>query len=184
MKKYSLNSVPTYLLIGLIVSILSLGCEKNRDEDKIGLGLHNYKLQSGSYTFYASSEHYLQTNIKRGDEKFCQVETKISKISREGNILTLEIVKPIDCEVNYEIIWDGEIKESYPMQCNLFVYALPGNCNKMLFGASIETLVINIEEVLKDIDKSTLSDINFTIKDACSYRDVECTGDCAVTVAK
>lgn len=166
----------------LILSVIFLSCDNTEEPEKLKLQ-DGYEVTEGDYTFFANSEKYKEADVKRGQENFCQVQTLISKVKREGNILTIEILKPINCQVSYEIIWDGEIRVSHPMESNLYVHALAEDCNAMLFGVETDALVVDLEDTFKDIDKDIMSNTSFTIKDACSFTDVQCIGDCGITVS-
>ncbi|WP_157209228.1 hypothetical protein [Mariniflexile maritimum] len=165
----------------LVVSIILFNCDSSKDEvtDKLQIK-DNYEVNEGPYTFFANAEKYKDTDLKRGQDNFCQVETKISKVKREGNVLTIEILKPKDCDVKYEIIWDGVLFFSNPMLSTIYVKALANDCDENS-GTEIDALVIKLEEAFKTLKKDMIDKTNFTVRDACSLVNIDCTGDCNVS---
>ncbi|WP_308992461.1 hypothetical protein QLS71_000290 [Mariniflexile litorale] len=166
----------------LALSIILFNCDSSKDsgEDKLQLK-DNYEVTEGPYTFFANAEKYKDTDLKRGQDNFCQVETKISKVKREGNILTIEILKPKNCEIKYEIIWDGVVFFSNPMQSTIYVKALADNCNEDS-DMEIDALVIKLEEAFKTLKKDMIDRTNFTVRDACSLVNIDCVDDCNVVI--
>ncbi|AUP80958.1 hypothetical protein C1H87_20485 [Flavivirga eckloniae] len=159
-----------------------ISCDKEEDDPQGKMGVKGiYKITENIYTLYADNEKFIEANDKRGQADFCQVKTEIHKVKRVNNILTIEIYRPKNCNVKYEIIWDGAIMESHPSQAYLYVHAIAENCND-LKEKELDILIIDLEKTIKDIDKNTLKEIYFTIKDSCSLTDVYCTEDCNVTV--
>lgn len=161
----------------LIICLLLYNCDSTNVDDKLQVN-ENYVVIEDDYTFIVDAEKYKDTELKRAKDDFCQVKTNISKVAREDNILIIEILKPKNCELKYEVIWDGLLLESYPMQGAIFVHSITDtNCNE---GAEKETdtLVINLEEALKTLKKDIIENTNFTVRDACSLVDVNCSGNC------
>lgn len=177
-KKHHSSIKLATLMFSLILSTVFISCDSNDVQDKPRLQ-DNYEVTEGDYTFFANPEKYDEADLKRGQDHFCQVETKISKVKRNGNMLTIEILKPKNCEVKYEIIWNGEVLYSDPMQSAIYVRALADGCND---GAEkeIDALVIKLEETLKNLDKNIIDKINFTVRDACSLVNIDCVEDCNV----
>ncbi|GIZ09044.1 hypothetical protein [Flavobacterium sp. UMI-01] len=176
--------IPTLVFISTFaLSVFLFSCENTghdaNDEFKLK---ENYQIIGEHFTFYADPQKFQETNVKRGKDEFCQVETKISKVKREDNILTIEILKPLGCQINYDIIWSGEIRESFPMQSNLYIRAKAEKCDNKRFASERDTLKINLELVLKDVNPNNIKTTNFVIKDACALEDINCNGNCSITV--
>jgi len=141
-----------------------------------------YTVTSDLYTFHADSEKYQEVNVRRAQENLCNFSWEILNVSREGNILIVDISRPKDCDVTYEIIWDGAIMESYPMMANIFLNAVSESCSDQ-HETITDELVIDLEGSFKDIPKSTLDNTSFTIRDVCSLTGVQCVDDCNVAVS-
>lgn len=182
--KNNSGSIKSISLFGLIVSLIIftfLSCESGDDEQGGDLDLKGtYQITEEAYTFFADPEKYGDIENKRAENDLCDIETEITKVQRSGNTLTITITRPEDCEIDYELIWNGEIRESFPMQSNLYIHSIGEGCEGELNETDV--LVIDLEEALKDIDASIIPDINFMIKDACHLTDIQCADDCDVTV--
>lgn len=180
------NSLPLLLLV---VCANFIGCDKSDEgPDRTAL-LDDYELVEESYTFIASAAKYDEAGEKRAQEDYCQVETEISKVSREGNVLTIEVESPKNCDVDYEIIWNGEVMYSDPMQSAIYIRAIAEDCTDVS-ETEIDVLTIDLEETLQSLTedlvgnrKEFIGRINFLIRDACSLVDVVCDDNCNVTVS-
>lgn len=170
-----------FILMASLMLFVLFGCESSEMAplDKLALK-ETYKVATESYTFHANPEKYGDMESKRAKDELCAIETEISKVQRTDNILTITVARPMDCDIDYEIIWNGEILESYPMQSNLYIHAIGNNCSGT--HSTDDVLSIDLEQVLKDIDASIIADIDFTIKDACRLLDVTCNDNCNVTI--
>jgi hypothetical protein len=169
-----------FSLIGVLVVALLFGC-RNDKANAEPTPVEKYTVTSDLYTFHADSEKYQDVNVRRAQEDLCHFSWEILNVSREDNILVVEISRPKDCDVRYEIIWDGAIMESYPMMANIFLKAVSDNCIDQ-DDTITDELVIDLEDSFKDIPKSTLDNTDFMIRDVCSLTDVQCVDDCNVAV--
>lgn len=164
----------------LVLGIVLFSCDSEKEGDDDGFQLkENYEINEGLYTFFANPEKYKDTDLKRGQDNLCQVETKISRVKREGNVLSIEILKPKDCEIEYEIIWDGVVLFSDPMQSAIYVRSLANNCNGEP-DTETDILVVNLEETFKPLKKEIIDNAIIMVKDACSLVNIDCVGDCNV----
>ncbi len=183
MKKATIRLPLTVMLI--LVSILLVAvtsCESsnssNGDSDLKG---RDYKVSTGDYTFYANKEKYTDLEGSRGDEALCQIEMEIVKVKREGNILTIDVSQPKNCDVELEVLWDGIFMESFPMQAYFYMHPTSNNCTNQ-DEKEIVVLTLDLEEILKESDASYIADTNFTIKESCRLVDIVCVENCDVTV--
>jgi hypothetical protein len=170
-----------FSLIGALLMTLLIGC-RNDNVNADPNPAEKYTVTSDLYTFHSDSEKYQDVNVRRAQENLCPFSWEILNVSREGNILVVDISRPKDCDVTYEIIWDGAIMESYPMMANIFLNAVSESCSDQDDTVTDE-LVIDLEDSFKDIPKSTLDNTSFTIRDVCSLTDVQCVDDCNVAVS-
>ena len=169
------------LVLASVSFFTMVSCNSNSSNGDSDLKGTNYKVTTGDYTFYANKEKYTDLETLRGDESLCQIEIKVVKVKREGNILTIDVSKPKNCDVKFEIVWNGMVLESFPMQAHLYIHPTSNNCTDQE-EKEVKVLTIDLEEVLKDLDASYIEDTNFTIKESCRLVDIICTGDCDVTI--
>jgi len=182
MKKHRLKSAFMVMLALASVSLLTLAsCDSDSSDGDSDLKGTDYKVSKGDYTFYANKEKYTDLETLRGDESLCQIEIKIVKVKREGNILTIDVSKPKSCDVEFEVVWNGTILESFPMQAHLYIHPTSNNCTDQ-DEKEVEVLTLDLEEVLKDLDASFIEDTNFTIKESCRLVDIVCAENCDVTI--
>lgn len=173
----SIQSLKFVSIFTLCFILYNCGSTNVDEEDKLQVN-ENYVVNENDYTFYANAEKYNDTSLKRGEDNLCQVETKISKVVREENILTIEILKPKNCQINYEIIWNGILELSLPMRGTIYVRAITDtNCNENAETES-DTLVLKLEEAFKTLKKDMIENTNFIVRDACSLVDVYCVDNC------
>ncbi len=176
MKKNGLSLIASVLLIVLF------SCNTENSDLAPLTSSEKYEVKSGDMTFFSDSEKYKETNARRGQSDDCKFPVDILKVNRNENELTISISRPKSCKVKYEFIWDGIILESYPMMANIFIKAVSDNCTGQR-DMLTEDIIIDLEKAFKNTPKSTLKDINFFIKDACSLKDVQCLEDCNVAVS-
>ncbi len=164
------------ILVGVLLVALT-SCERKGDTDLKG---SNYKVSIGDYTFYADKEKYTDLENLRGDSTLCQIEIEIVKVKRQGNSMTIDIAKPKNCDVEFEVLWNGTIMESFPMQAHFYIHPISKNCTDQE-EKEIIVLTLDLEEILKDFDASYIADTNFTIKESCKFVDIVCVENCDVT---
>lgn len=182
MKKHRLKLALALILVLTSVSFLTLvGCDNDPSDGNPDLKGTDYKVSTGDYTFYANKEKYTDLETLRGDESLCQIEIEVVKVKREGNVLTIDVSKPKNCDVEFEVLWNGTILESFPMQCHLYIHPTSKSCTDQ-GEKEVEVLTLYLEEVLKDLDASYIEGTNFTIKESCRLVDIVCAKNCDVTI--
>ncbi len=170
------------MLVLTSISFFTLAsCDNDSSDGDSDLKGTNYKVSTGDFTFYANKEKYTDLETLRGDDTLCQIETKVVKVKREGNNLTIDISKPKNCDVEFEVVWNGTILESFPMQAHLYIHPTSNNCTDQ-DEKEIKVLILDLEEVLKDLDASYIENTNFTIKESCRLVDIVCAENCDVTI--
>ncbi len=182
MKKITFKLPRTIMLALVSILLIALtSCESsdssNGDPDLKG---SNYKVSKGDYTFYADKEKYTNLEDLRGDSTLCQIEIEIVKVKRQGNSMVIDIAKPKNCDVEFEIVWNGTIMESFPMQGHFYIHPISKNCTDQEEKEVIE-LTLDLEGILKGFDASYIADTNFTIMDSCKFVDIVCVKNCDVT---
>ena len=140
-----------------------------------------FTVKTDNYTFYADKERFTEADARRADKDYCDVPTKIKRVQRNDNLLAVTVSIPKNCEPSYEVIWNGLILESFPVQITLFLKVL-GECTD---NGEFEQhqVVLDLEEIFTDESSVNPAEANFTVKDACSLLDVACESDCDITVS-
>jgi len=141
-----------------------------------------YTVPGDQYTFYADSEKYTMTSLDRTKDYLCNFPWNVVSVVRTDNMVSVHISRPIECQVEYELIWDGTLMHSYPMMANVFINAISQNCtNKGQVG--VDTLNIDLKKTFKDLSEATLENTNFLIREVCALKDIQCMDDCNVSVS-
>lgn len=128
----------------LVLSIIVLSsCSKNKidDNDPVPEVLENYD-------FYNSAQLYnkaLQLRSESYSDAF-----EIDNVAREGNFLNVTLSYQANCETEkFDVIWDGLILESWPMQIHLIIKRSASDCD--LEGETItQVLAIDLVELISD----------------------------------
>jgi|GEM_PF-2085177 len=180
-KNKQLNINATLFLLLLMLGINLLSCDNSKDDDRDAIA-EDYEVVDEAYTFYANADKYDEARVKRGEDTYCLIETKIAKVTREGNILTIGVLGPKDCDVDYEVIWSGEVMLTSPPMGAIFLRAVADGCSDES-EKEMDILTIDLEKTFKNLSSETLAEINFLIKDACSLVDIDCGDNCNVTVS-
>ena len=128
--------------------MLVFSCSK----DETGLIDKNpYSVEKDNYTFLKNADTYQEVQRKRLEDGLSDFE--IEKVERTGNSIEITVLISNQCTVNeFEVIWDGNIMESYPPQTRIFVNRITDGCND---SGETETmvLVVDLEELIfKDND--------------------------------
>lgn len=170
------NNFLLFLLYSLIF-LVSQSCDFIESRDS---NLHSdYSYTTDEYQFYLSNKMYQESIIRRANPKECTFDWKIVNVSRWGNLLTVRVEKPQNCDVKYEII-SGTISHSYPYQAMIFVKTIYDNC---LSDDNIEfdDLIIDLEKAYTGLSSEELDNLLIHIKDFCSLNDINCDGDCNIS---
>lgn len=114
----------------VFLSVMAISFSCNR-EDKVAPEPENDPLVQ------TSGDEYRKIMGTR--ETFGGASFEIPKVTREGNILKIEVNGGNGIE-NYKVVWDGQLLESYPMQANLVVgYEMPdGITDAMIHNYTLE----------------------------------------------
>ena len=184
MKKHRLKLTFRVMLVLVSVSFFTLAsCDSDSSDNNSDLKGTNYEVSTGDFTFYANKEKYTDIEEIRGDNSLCQIEIEVVKVKREGNILTVDISKPKNCDVDFEVVWNGAVMESFPMKCYFYIHPTSKNCtDQNQDEKEIKVLTLDLEKILKGFDASYIEGTHFTIKESCRLVDIECSGNCNVTV--
>ncbi|MEO0333776.1 MAG: hypothetical protein AAF223_19230 [Bacteroidota bacterium] len=107
----------------------------------------------------------------------------IDYVGREENTLKVEVSYPKGCEGTFDVIWDGIVMESYPMQACLFLKFSATDCPTEFIHEDAEKKAIVIDLVALIGDESLVNETIFHVSNASSLQDVSCEGDCDQTVS-
>lgn len=100
-----------------------------------------------NYDFYKNAEMY--NNAKEMRSKKYSSAFDIEKVERKGEMLNVTLTYLGRCETNkFDVIWDGILMESWPMQTRLIIKRSASNCDDKLLKK--ETLSINLLELMDD----------------------------------
>jgi len=145
--KYQLNQL---LQVGflLLASIVAVSCS---DNDKIGTDVMEV----------------LDTNLIKNSEAFQLIVEQrtstpvftITDVQRDGHLLSVKIAGASPTR-EFEVIWDGRIAESYPMQVWLVVAYKQGQ-DVSTIQTTETALTINLSKILSD--KVDLNDFAFNV---------------------
>jgi len=99
-----------------------------------------------NFNFYKSSSLYNEAKNARSNSYSDAFE--IEKAERIGNLLNVTVSYPGNCEINkFDVIWDGIIMESWPMQISLIIKRTASNCSSEI---KREILSIDLVELIND----------------------------------
>ena len=172
------NYIISLTAIALIV--LLQNCDDATNDD-INVSPEAYSVSADDYTFHFNDEMYAEANARRANSEECNFDWSIESVSRVGNVLTVQVDRPKDCGVTYEII-SGGVEFSYPPRAAIFVKAISQGCDSN--GEYIsENLTINMEEAYIHMSASDLKETLVNVRDFCSLNDISCDGECNVTVS-
>lgn len=112
-----------YVLIATL--LFGIGsCEKSDSEI---VDPAPYTVENENYTFHKNTGVYLNAQKNRSESYSHSFE--IESVKRTGNIMQVNVVFPAGCTNNqFEIIWDGKIMESHPVQTRVFVKRMAEEC--------------------------------------------------------
>jgi hypothetical protein len=106
----------------------------------------------------------------------------IDHVKRADNTLFVQLSHAKGCEGSFDIIWNGAVMESYPMQISLFIKFNATGCRTDEPGESISKIIaINLVQFIGD--ENLIKNTVFQISNASSIQDVKCEGNCDETVS-
>ena len=172
----------SYIFIVILFTV-NMGCDNDENPKATPDGGPSieFTFKSDNYIFFADHEKFQEASARRANDTYCSVKSDIKKVQREGNLLGVSLMKPKGCEVSYEVIWNGLILESFPVQITLFLKTI-GSCGDTEEKEADE-VVLDLEEIFKDVEMVNPDEAVFMVKDACSLLDIQCDGDCDITVS-
>ena len=130
------------LLVGIIFN--SPSCNNDSiDKDKDSF----VPMIMENYDFYKNAEMYDKAQRLRSKEYSSVFD--IENVERKGEMLNVTLTYLGKCETNkFDVIWDGILMESWPMQTRLIIKRSASNCDDKLLKK--ETLSINLLELMDD----------------------------------
>jgi hypothetical protein len=133
-----------YLLV-VAASLLMITGSCSKD-DTNGANETPLKIDQGNYTFLKSGSLYDEAKRDRSENYSSPFE--IDSVIRTGDIMDITVSFPAGCETNkFEVIWDGVILESYPVQTRIFVRRTASGCPESDETKS-EVLSVDLNELI------------------------------------
>jgi hypothetical protein len=136
-----------------------------------------YQIQGQGYKFTADPRAYREIDFNRGRAAFCGIETEIRRITRKGDLLTLEILKPKNCNGTYELVWDGKWQESNPRRIQIYLVSEFPSCTAGGERVS-DTIEVDLAKALQPGGQYGQTPFSIYIREQCNARDYHCEGDC------
>ena len=108
-----------FILLGSIIVFSS--CSKNNDKELV------VPHAGENFNFYESANLYKEAQKLRS--KSYSDAFEIEKVERIDNLLNITVSYQGNCETSkFDIIWDGMLLFSWPMQANLIIKRDATNC--------------------------------------------------------
>lgn len=128
-----------------------------------------------NYNFYENAEMY--NNAQKLRSKDYSSAFDIEKVERDGKMLNVTLAYLGKCEINkFDVIWDGILMESWPMQTLLIIKRSASNCDDSMLKK--EVLSIDLMEFIGD--KALVEGTVFYISNGSKTPDEE-NADSVVT---
>jgi hypothetical protein len=126
-----------YLLM-IVAFLVAVSCTK---DDANGPGTAPVKVEKENYIFLKNAGLYGTAEKKRSEEYSSPFE--IMSVRRSGNTMDITVSFQAGCGINqFEVIWDGLIMESYPVQTRIFVKRNASGCAG---SEETETMVLSVD---------------------------------------
>ncbi len=158
--------------------VFFLSCSFENEPDEVS-ALYSIQNSASNFTFIASLNRYQQVDFNRLDPANCKVEYQLEEINRRANILNLRVKRPENCQVHYELIWDGLVMESLPMRIQLYLVPVFQSCVPSS-RSKVDDIEVDLEKVLKFVPKEDIEDLVIYLRAFCAYEDYLCEGDCQI----
>lgn len=136
-----------------------------------------YQVEGPGYKFTVDARAYREIDFNRGRAAFCGIDTEIKAISRRSNMLTLEILKPKNCNGTYQLLWDGKWQESNPRRIQIYLISEFPSCSATGEMVS-ETIAVDLAKALSPSGQYGQTPFSIYIREQCNARDYHCEGDC------
>jgi hypothetical protein len=153
MKKFT---IPFFLL-------LLLGCSKENVTEKSDPRLEGMRMTQ-------SKEVYNEAARQRGTENF-SASFEIMEVKRSGDLLKITVGHAYACKGGFEVIWDGQVMESFPYQIRLFIkFNAKCTTEPTITLMVMENLEIDLAKLIND--KGVLENSVIHVSNASSIQDV------------
>lgn len=109
----------------IVTSLVAVSCSKDETNRPDTLPV---TIEKENYTFMKNANLYEAAEKNRSEEYSSPFE--IVHVNRSGNTMDITVSFQAGCETNkFEVIWDGLIMESYPVQTRIFVKRNASGCS-------------------------------------------------------
>ena len=164
----------TFNLIVLVGIIVFTSCSK---EDDVSHGKkYPVPIIQENFNFYKSAELYSDAQRMRS-ESYSDV-FEIEKVERVGNRLDVTVSYKGNCEINkFDVIWDGIIMESWPVQTRIMIKRSTSNCDS---DGEIKKEILSIDLVELIGDTVLVEGAIFHVSNASKTPD-EANADTIIT---
>ena len=161
-------------LILLAGTIIFASCNKeddtNNDKEYPVPTIHE------NFNFYKSSQLYSKAQELRSESYSDAFD--IEKAERVDNHLNVTVSYKGNCEINkFDVIWDGIIMESWPVQTRIMIKRSTSNCNS---DGETKREILSIDLVKLIDDKVLVEGAVFHVSNASKTPD-EATADTVIT---
>jgi hypothetical protein len=141
------------------------------------LGPFLYQVEGKGYKFTVDVRAYREIDFNRGRAAFCGIDTEIKGISRHSNMVTLEFLKPKNCNGTYQLVWDGKWQESNPRKIQIYLISEFPSC--VATGEMVsDTIAVDLAKALALSGQYGQTPFSIYIREQCNARDYHCVGDC------
>lgn len=147
----------------LLATIVLASCskEKTSDDDPV------IPKAGANFNFYKSADLYSEAQDLRSEGYSDAFE--ITEVEREGNNLDITVEFKGNCKTNkFDVIWDGIIMQSWPMQTKLIVKRTSSDCDS---NGETKKEIISIDLVEFIGDKVLVDGTVFHVSNASKTPD-------------
>ncbi|MCG6191188.1 hypothetical protein [Maribellus maritimus] len=157
-------------LFAVVAGIMLTGASCSKDETN-GPDESKLTIEKENYTFLKSGSLYNEAEKDRSENYSSPFE--IENVERTGDIMNITVSFPAGCEINkFEVIWDGMIMESYPVQTRIFIKRNASGCpgsDEM----ETEVLSVDLEELIFEGNDAQLQDAIIIVSNASKKPDTQ-----------
>ena len=156
------------LLLVLIIMGTTVACDKSENELKDPAP---FTIENAQYTLYKNSTLSHEAGEKRSESYSAPFE--IESVERVDGNLNINIAFQAGCEFNkFEIIWDGLIMESYPVQTRVFIKRIISDC---IYIDAIDraTLTVDLNELAEKIGDDQILEAIITVSNTSKQVNME-----------
>lgn len=138
-----------------------------------------YQVEGLGYKFTVDAGACREIDYNRGNAAYCGIDTEIKAISRHINLLTLEILKPKNCNGKYHLIWDGKWQESIQRSIRIYLISEFPTCEATGEMES-DTITVDLAKALSPSGQYGQSPFSIYIREHYNAKDYHCVGDCVL----